>query len=170
MDKFVALAKQAVEKYVKTGKTLEMPADLPPEFLRKAGVFVTIKKGEALRGCVGTYLPTQENLAREIISSAISACAYDGRFYPISEEELPDLSYEVSVLSKPQKILSLEKHNPKKYGLIVVGSGGRRGLLLPDLEGIDTAEEQRVIACQKGGIDPRETEIEYYAFTVEKHI
>jgi len=170
MDKFVALAKQAVEKYVKTGKVMAAPSDLPAEFLSKAGVFVTIKKNNELRGCVGTYLPTKENLAQEIISNAIAACAYDGRFYPVGEEELPDLNYEVSILSPPQKIETLKNHNPKKHGLIVASSDGRRGLLLPDLEGVDTVEDQINIACQKGGIDPLEDEIEYYSFTVEKHI
>lgn len=170
MDKFVELARQAVEEYVKTGKIIKASSDLPAEFSRKAGVFVTIRKRGELRGCVGTYLPTKEDLAREIISSAISACAHDGRFYSISEEELPGLSYEVSVLSRPQKIKALEKHDPKRYGIIVRSSGGRCGLLLPDLEGVDTAEDQINIACQKGGIDPMADEIEYYFFTVEKHI
>ena len=156
MDKFVALAKQAVEEYVKNGKIIKTPPHLPSKFLKKAGVFVTIKKNGELRGCVGTYLPTQENLALEIISSAISACAYDGRFYPVYEKELPELSYEVSILSEPQKIKTLEKHNPKKHGIIVATPDGRRGLLLPDLDGIDTTQEQIDIACQKGGIYPYE--------------
>jgi len=170
MDKFVALAKQAVEEYVKNGKIIETPSNLSAEFLKKGGVFVTIKKNGELRGCVGTYLPTRENLAQEIISSAISACAYDDRFYPVNEKELPDLNYEVSILSEPQKIKTLEKHNPKKHGLIVATPDGRRGLLLPDLEGINTTEEQINIACQKGGIYPYEDKIEFYSFTVEKHV
>lgn len=170
MDKFIALAKQAVEEYVKNNKIIKAPPNLPPEFLKKAGVFVTIKKNGELRGCVGTYLPTQENLASEIISSAISACAYDNRFYPIYKKELPELSYEVSILSEPQKIKTLKKHNPKKHGIIVTTPDGRCGLLLPDLDGINTTQEQINIACQKGGIYPYEDGIEFYSFTVEKHV
>jgi len=170
MDRFSALAKQAVEEYVKNGRVLKPPSNLSPEFLRRAGVFVTIKKNGELRGCVGTYLPTRENLAQEIISSAISACAYDGRFYPVNAKELPDLNYEVSILNEPQKIKKLEKHDPKKQGLIVATPDGRRGLLLPDLDGIDTTQEQINIACQKGGIYPDEDKIEFYSFTVEKHV
>lgn len=171
MDEYIELAKKAAEKYIKNKKIIKIPRDLPEKFyLPRGGVFVTIKKGKELRGCVGTYLPAEKNLAREIISSAISACSRDGRFYPVSEKEFPDLSYEVSILSRPQKIKAVEKHNPKKRGLIVACADGRRGLLLPDLEGVDTVQDQIAIACQKGGIDPLADAMELYFFTVEKHI
>ena len=170
MDKYVALAEKAVKEYTKNKKIIKIPRDLPEKFyLSQGGVFVTIKKGKELRGCVGTYLPAEKNLAQEIISSAISACSRDGRFYPVSEKELSDLSYEVSILGRPQKIKAVEKHNPKKHGLIVACPDGRRGLLLPDLEGVDTAREQIAIACQKGGIDPLADAMELYFFTVKKH-
>lgn len=171
MDEYVELAKKAAEEYIKNKKIIKIPRDLPEKFyIPRGGVFVTIKKGKELRGCVGTYLPAEKNLAREIVSSAISACSRDGRFYPVSEKEFPDLSYEVSILSRPQKIKAVEKHDPKKYGIIVKCADGRCGLLLPDLEGVDTIEQQIFISCQKGGIDPQSNNYELYEFTVEKHI
>lgn len=171
MDEYVELTKKAVEEYIKNKKIIKIPRNLPKKFyIPRGGVFVTIKKGKELRGCVGTYLPAEKNLAQEIVSSAISACSRDGRFYPVSEKELSGLSYEVSVLSRPQKIKAIEKHNPKKHGLIVACADGRRGLLLPDLEGVDTVQDQIAIACQKGRIDPQSNNYELYEFTVEKHI
>lgn len=170
MDKYVELAKKTVEEYVKNKKVIKIPRDLPEKFLvPQGGVFVTIRRKKELRGCVGTYLPTKENLAREIISSAISACSRDGRFPSVNEEEFPGLSYEVSVLSRPQKIKAIEKHDPKRHGLIVVCPDGRRGLLLPDLEGVDTVQDQIAIACKKGEINPLTDIMEFYFFTVEKH-
>jgi len=139
-------------------------------FPRHAGVFVTIRKKKELRGCIGTYLPTKKNIAEEIITNAIAACAQDNRFYPVAEDELQDLSYEVSILGEPKVIKDIKQHDPKKYGLIVRSADGRCGLLLPDLDGVDSAREQISIACQKGGIDPATDAVELYFFTVEKHI
>lgn len=170
MDSYAKLAKDTIEEHIKIKKTIAAPFDLPPElYSRRAGVFVTIHKGEELRGCVGTHLPTKKNIAEEIISNAVSACSRDYRFAPITVEELPNLSYEVSVLSEPILLKNLEKHNPKKDGIIVRCADGRCGLLLPDLEGVDTAEEQIAIACRKGGIDPRADNVKLYYFTAEKH-
>lgn len=170
MDFYAKLAKDTIEEYIKIKKTIAAPLDLPPEiYSRRAGVFVTIRKGEELRGCIGTYLPEKKNVAEEIISNAVSACSRDYRFAPITVEELPNLSYEVSVLSEPIPLKDLERHNPKKDGIIVRCADGRCGLLLPDLEGVDTAEEQIAIACRKGGIDPRADNVKLYYFTAEKH-
>lgn len=171
MDKFVELAKKTVEEYIKNKKIIRVPGNLPEDFFsRRAGVFVTIRKNKELRGCIGTYLPTKKNIAEEIIGNAIAACAQDNRFYPVAEEELPDLRYEVSALSAPQKIKDIEEHNPQKHGLIVKSANGCCGLLLPGLEGVDSAQEQISIACKKGGIDPKTDAVELYFFTVEKHI
>ena len=170
MDLYVKLAKEAVENYIKAGEAIGLPADLPEEMLqRKAGIFVTIHNGDELRGCIGTYLPTKKNLAEEIISNAAAACSRDFRFSPITKEELPDLNYEVSLLSKPELVKDIEKHDVKKEGILVQCADGRGGLLLPDLEGVDSTEEQITIACRKGGIDPQTDEVQLYSFTVEKH-
>jgi len=180
------LAKKAIENYIKKGKIISLPEDLPEEFLkRKAGIFVTIMKNGGLRGCIGTYLPTKENVAKEIIANAIAAATEDYRFGPIQKEELPHFSYTVYILSEPELVKNIKDLDPKKYGLIVkttpiihpngtdvVFNGhfvAKSGLLLPDLEGIDTIEKQISIACQKGGIEPTEEKILIYRFTAEKY-
>jgi len=186
MHPLVFLAKQTVETFIKEGKIISPPNDLPKEFLeRKAGTFVTIEKNGDLRGCIGTYLPTRENIAEEIIHNAVAAATEDYRFGPIQEKELSSLSYTVYILSEPELIKDLKELEPKKYGIIiktmpitrhngadVVFNGhfvAKTGLLLPDLEGVDTIEKQISIACQKGGIDPLREKILIYKFTVEKY-
>lgn len=171
MDEYIELAKKAAEEYIKNKKIIPAPEDLPQEFYSlRAGVFVTIHKGKELRGCIGTFLPVKENIAREIVSNAVAACSKDYRFSPITSEELPELSYEVSILSEPCPVSDIKKHDPKKYGIIVKCADGRCGLLLPDLDGVDTTEQQISISCQKGRIEPQSNNYELYEFTVEKHI
>jgi len=182
MDEYVKLAKSAIETYVKTGEKMEPPKDLPEKFYNdRKGVFVTIyaknnnylsnlpKDKKVLRGCVGTFAPTKENIAREIIDNAISAAIRDCRFNPVSEDELDNLAYEVSLLNSPEKISSTENLNPKKYGVIVKSLDGRMGLLLPDIKEVETSEQQISIACQKAGINLKIEKIELFRFTVEKH-
>lgn len=172
MNPYVLLAKQAIEDYVKDGKMPFLPKDFPEEFLnRKAGTFVTIMKNGNLRGCIGTYLPTKENVVEEIIANAVAAAAEDYRFGPIQKEELPHLSYTVYILNEPELVKDIKELNPKKYGIIIktIPITNSSGLLLPDLEGVDTREKQISIACQKGGIDPTQEKILIYRFTAEKH-
>lgn len=121
----------------------------------KAGTFVSIKKNGELRGCIGTILPTKENIALEIISNAISSGTRDPRFNAVREDELDSLSYSVDVLLEPEPIDSIEDLDVKKYG-VIVRAGFRTGLLLPNLEGVDTPEEQVSIALRKAGISPKE--------------
>ncbi len=171
MDTHAKLAKKAAEEFIKNRKTISAPENLPQEFYsRRAGVFVTIRKEGELRGCIGTYLPAKENIAREIIDNAITACSRDNRFLPIIKEELPELDYEVSILSEPKPVKDIKARDPKKYGIIVRCDDGRCGLLLPDLDGVDTTDRQIFIACQKGGINPLTDAMELYFFTVEKHV
>ncbi len=115
-------------------------------------------------------MPAKENIVREIVSNAVAACSKDYRFSPITSEELPELNYEVSILSEPKPVKDIKAHSPKKHGIIVRCDDGRCGLLLPDLEGVDTIEQQIFISCQKGRIDPQSDNYELYEFTVEKHI
>ena len=150
------LARKSLEHRVKTGEELKVPDGLPMELLNnRAGVFVSIYKNDRLRGCVGTIAPTTASIASEIIQNAVSAGMYDNRFDQVKASELDELTYNVDVLSPPEEIASIRELDVKKYGVIVT-KGMKRGLLLPDLNGIDTVEEQVAIAKQKAGISERE--------------
>ena len=173
MSEYVKLAKNTIEKYIRTGEKIEVPENLLEEFYNcRKGVFVTIYEKHSekkLRGCIGTFMPTKENIAREIIDNAISAAIHDYRFDPILKSELADLVYEVSLLDPPEQINSVADLDAKKYGVIVKSLDERTGLLLPDIEGVKTPEEQISIACQKAGIDLGIEKIELLRFTVEKY-
>ena len=151
-DAYVKLARASLESYITQQKVLKIPQDLPEEMIKeKAGVFVSIHKHGKLRGCIGTIEPTRKCIAKEIIENAISASTRDPRFDPITEEELKWLEINVDVLGKPERIASRKELDVKKYG-VIVSSGYRRGLLLPDIEGVDSVDQQVAIAMQKGGI------------------
>jgi len=186
MNNLIQLAKSAVENYIEKGEMIVLPSGFPKEYLtKKAGVFVTIEKEGKLRGCIGTYLPTEENIAKEIIRNAVVAATEDYRFGPVKKEELPFLSYTIYILNEPELIKDIKELDPKKYGIIVRTipfpngvrtdvifdghSPFKSGLLLPDLEGIDTTEQQIAIACQKGGIDLKQEKILIYKFSAEKY-
>ncbi len=166
MDPLVKLAKDAIETYVKTGKIIEPPEDIPEEWKIRAGAFVSIKKNRQLRGCIGTIYPTTENLVHEVIRNAIAAATEDPRFLPVTEDELSELTYSVDVLSSPEKVRDLNELDPRKYG-IIVSKGMRKGVLLPDLEGVNTVAEQLSIALMKAGIREDE-DFEVYKFTVKR--
>ncbi|MEW6213717.1 MAG: AmmeMemoRadiSam system protein A [Nitrospirota bacterium] len=167
MHLLVELAKKTVETYIREGRIIKPPEPIPPEMIEKAGVFVSLKKHGQLRGCIGTYMPTCENIALETIRNAISAATQDYRFSPVEKDELRELVYSVDVLLPPEKVKDIAELDPKKYGVIVI-SGGRKGLLLPDLEGVDTVEEQLRITRMKAGILPQE-EVEIYRFEVKRY-
>ena len=152
-DPWVRLARLALETYVRTGRPLErLPEDLPPELTgQAAGTFVSLHMDGRLRGCIGTISPTQENTAWEIVRNAVSACSRDPRFSPVRTDELDRLEYSVDVLGQPEAVDSPAQLDPRLYG-VIVSCDHRRGLLLPDLDGVDTAEQQLDIARQKGGI------------------
>ena len=167
-DQYVRLARRSLEAFVKTGKRAPLPENLPPELSnRRAGAFVSLKKDGALRGCIGTILPVTESLGEEIWRNAVSACSEDPRFSPVTADELDSLVYSVDVLTEPEPIASDEMLDPKRYG-VIVESRGRRGLLLPDLAGVDTVAEQLSIACRKGGISPDEP-VKLWRFEVVRH-
>ena len=166
MSPLVKLAKKTVETYVKEGKIPE-PEEFTPEMKKRAGVFVSIHKGSALRGCIGTFESTRKNVAEEIIANAISSATRDPRFPPIVPSELEDLNYSVDVLTKPKPVESKDQLDPRKYG-VIVECGWRRGLLLPDLEGVDSVEQQIDICCQKAGITPGEP-VKLYCFEVKRY-
>ena len=168
---YVRWAIEVIENYILNGIKIEPRPDLPKElFERRAGAFVTLHKLDgSLRGCIGTYLPTQPNLALEIRENAIAAATRDPRFEPVRPEELDEIEVSVDILSEPVPVRSIDELDPKKYGIIVV-SDKRRGLLLPDIEGVDTVEEQIRIASLKAGIMyPYEKPEAIFKFTVERY-
>lgn len=149
----VKIARQTVEHFVRTGKAPEI--DIPAELTRPAAAFVTLKTDDGLRGCIGTLMPTCANQGQEIVQNAISACSRDPRFPAVTTQELAGLHYQVYILKEPEPVKGMEDLDPKRYGVIVC-KDHRRGVLLPDLEGVDTVEQQVGIACRKGGINPKE--------------
>ncbi len=167
MPAYVELAVKAIRKYVTEGIKIAAPHPLPEDMKLRAATFVSIKKDGDLRGCIGTILPVKANLAEEIIENAISAATRDPRFPPVGPEELDGLSISVDLLSEPETVESIAMLDAKKYG-VIVQSGRRRGLLLPDIEGVDTPEEQIAICRRKGGI-VLDDEITLQRFTVTRY-
>ncbi|MFC1560158.1 AmmeMemoRadiSam system protein A [Candidatus Margulisiibacteriota bacterium] len=167
MHPLVDLAVKAVNTFVKEGNTISPPAILSDEMRGKAGVFVSLHKGESLRGCIGTTAATRANVAEEIIVNAISAATRDPRFPPVTKDELPGLTVKVDVLGGHEKIDDISQLDAKKYGVIVV-SGGKKGLLLPDLEGVSTPEQQIEICKKKAWISEGEP-LELYRFQVKRY-
>lgn len=171
MHPLVKLAKSAVEEFIKTRRVISPPNNISPEMKEQAGVFVSLKKHGALRGCIGTFSPVTENVAIEIITNALSSATKDPRFEPVSSDELSSLEYSVDLLSPPELIKDQSELDPKNYGVIVSDGSPfnqRRGLLLPDLEGVDTVDEQLRIAKMKAGIPQSKNNIEIYKFKVRR--
>ena len=168
-DPYVQLARKSVEYYILHHRKMEMPDDLPEELLtRRAGAFVSIHEHGKLRGCIGTIAPVRDCVAREIIDNAISASTRDPRFDPIRAHELKWLEISVDVLGEAEPIKSPAELDVKRYGVIVT-KGMKRGLLLPDLDGVDTVEEQISIAKSKAGIADWDTNVELQRFEVVRH-
>ena len=167
-DPYVSLARQSLETYIRTGRKISVPEGLPEEMLdTQAGAFVSIHKFGKLRGCIGTIEGVRDSVAEEIINNAISASTGDPRFSPITEDELKWLEINVDVLGEAEYIYSMDQLDVKRYG-VIVSKGYRRGLLLPDLDGVDTPEQQVAIAKQKAGIRPDE-EVKLQRFEVIRH-
>ncbi len=177
-DPWVGVARASAESWVRSRRRLEVPDDLPqslrdriPEELlaTRAGCFCSVKKNGELRGCIGTTSPTRGCLAQEIADNAVSAVSRDPRFDPVTPDELDELVYDVDVLDEPQGIAGTDELDPRRYGVIVSAADGRRGLLLPDLDGVDTVDKQVSIARRKGGIGPDEP-VSLQRFEVARHV
>ena len=167
-DDYVKLAKNTIDEYIKNNRIIEIPYNINKELLNnRKGVFVSIHKFNELRGCIGTIYPTTSSIAQEIINNAISASTKDYRFDPIEEDELKYLEINVDVLTTPEFIKSKDELDIKKYG-VIVSSGYKRGLLLPDIDGIESIDEQISIAKKKGDINDDE-EIALERFEVIRH-
>jgi AmmeMemoRadiSam system protein A len=163
----VELARKTIELYVKEGKVLAPPTELTAEMKERAGVFVSLHKRDDLRGCIGTFAPTTKNVAQEIINNAIESSSEDPRFLPVKPDELPELDISVDVLSASEPVASEKELDPKCYGCIVQADG-RRGLLLPDLPGVNTSTEQIAICRRKAGIGENEP-IRLFRFRVRRY-
>lgn len=165
------LARKSVEYYLKNKMILPVPKNLPDFLIKnKKGVFISIfkKNKDELRGCIGTYKPTRKNIAEEIIHNSLSAAFGDPRFAPLTKNELNNLFLEVSVLEKPTQIKSFKELDPKIFGIIIISENGKQALLLPDIQGIKTREQQLMAICQKANIDPSKEKINLFKFKIEK--
>ena len=168
-DPYVKLARAAVEAFVSAGKTIAVPKITPKELSgKKAGVFVSLHENGLLRGCIGTFQPCYESIASEIIHNGIEACSEDPRFDKVQPRELASLVYSVDVLGPVEPIKDTAQLDAKRYG-VIVENGGRRGLLLPDLEGVKTPERQISIAKQKAGIGEDEA-VSLSRFEAVRHL
>lgn len=167
-DEYVRLARLSLESYIRQGKKIEVPKDISSELINKAaGAFVSLKKEGRLRGCIGTISPVTNSIAEEIVRNAVSAGSEDPRFDPIETWELDELEYSVDVLGEIEPIAGPKDLDVVKYG-VIVEAGRKRGLLLPNLEGVKTVEEQIAISKQKAGINPNE-KVKMYRFEVVRH-
>lgn len=167
VDPLVRLAKLSLETYVRSGRMISPPSG-SPGLNRRAGAFVSLKENGELRGCIGTISPTAANLAQEVIQNAVSAGTGDPRFSPVEVSELDRLVYSVDVLEPAEPVSSPAELDPKVYG-VIVKKGRRTGLLLPDLEGVDTVEYQVSIAKQKAGIRPDDPDVDLFRFKVSRY-
>jgi AmmeMemoRadiSam system protein A len=170
----VKLARETIELYIKEHKqpAVPPPEEIPPELHHPAGAFVSLHRHGQLRGCIGTIQPTCDTVAEEVIQNAISAATRDPRFPPIRRNELADLDVKVDVLSEPEPIDSPDELDPKRYGLIVQSrlDPWKRGLLLPDLEGIDTVEKQLYwTRVHKAGITNPDEPVQLLRFEVHRY-
>lgn len=169
VDPCVALARASVESYVADRIVIDVPDWAPAELLnQRAGVFVSLHERGMLRGCIGTIEAAQENLACEIVRNGVLAASQDPRFAPVRSDDLPFLSYSVDVLGAPELVSSLDELDAHRFG-VIVSKGARRGLLLPDLEGVEDVVDQLSIAKRKAGIAPDETGVRIERFEVVRH-
>lgn len=164
----VRLARQTAEYYVNEGQVPTEWNDLPAELPEQAGVFVTVHKDGNLRGCIGTFVPTRPTLAEEVVYNAVQSVSADPRFDPVAPEELAELEYSVDLLGEPRVVTDLTGHDPKVHG-IIVAKGERRGLLLPDLDGIDTTSQQVELAKKKAGIGVDDEDVTLAEFEVTRY-
>lgn len=168
MHPFIALAHQAIATYLKTGQFVSPPDPLPDDMGDPQPVFVSLHTADGtLRGCRGTLAPSQSNLAETIIHTAIASAVDDPRFPPMHSDELEGLDVKVDVLSPMQPVNDISELNEKVYG-VLIQSGRRRGLLLPDIPMVDSVPRQLELVRRKAGLGPNEP-AQLYRFTVTRY-
>jgi len=164
---YVKWAWKVLKEYFYKGRLPEIEKDFPEDLKKEAGCFVTLhKKDGSLRGCIGTITPTKRTLAEEIRDNAIASALRDPRFPAVKKEELEELVINVDVLEKPEET-TIDELDPQEYG-VIVEKGWRKGVLLPDLEGVDTVKKQLSIVLRKAGISPEE-DYKVYKFKVKRY-
>jgi len=163
----VQLARRTVEQFVREGKVLAATHQLDDLGRMRAGAFVSLHHNGHLRGCIGTIEPVRADLEQEVIHNAIAAATQDPRFLPVRADELDGLEISVDVLGAPEAVETVEELDPQIYG-VIVQRGKRRGLLLPDLEGVESAQQQIDIALSKAGIGRGEP-YRLYRFRVDRY-
>jgi MEMO1 family protein len=163
----VALARRAILHYLTTGEHLKSADDLFSAWQTPAGAFVSLTRHGELRGCIGTCVATQLSLLQEIIQNAVAAATADPRFPPITLDDIGEVDISVDILTSPERVEGVDQLDPKRYG-VIVHSNGRRGVLLPDIAQVTTAEVQMAIARRKAGIGPDEL-VEIYRFEVTRY-
>ncbi len=164
---YADLARQSIIYYLDQGQVMPCPDSLNGELKKKRGTFVCLKKGKQLRGCVGTIVPVRENLAQEIIQNSVNAATEDPRFSPVGKEEIPQLSFSVDVLSPLEKVQTKSDLDTKRFGLVVRGKSSQ-GVLLPDIEGVNSVDDQIKICKRKAGLENDE-DLEYFRFSVQRY-
>ncbi len=164
-SEIVSLARGTIEYHLGAGHRPDAVLS-DPVYPARAGAFVSLHRQGQLRGCIGTIAPTWPTLAEEVAHNAVQAATEDPRFPPLQRHELDDLDVKVDVLHAPESC-QVSDLDPSRYGVIVT-SGGRRGLLLPDLEGVDDVGTQVSIALQKAGI-PENTPCSLERFLVDRY-
>jgi len=165
---YVLLAKKAVEEYIMYNNVISHQ-NIYENYIHDKGVFITINKNNKLRGCMGTYYPTKETIEDEIINNAILAATSDNRFKKINIDELNKLTYSVTLINEPKIVNDKIELNPKKYGILVASNLGKTGILLPNLDGVDTIDKQLDIVLKKASINLNNEETKLHKFTVEKY-
>jgi AmmeMemoRadiSam system protein A len=169
-DPYTKLAREAVTSYLKSSKSLKLDEIANKRMLNdQAGAFVSLhnKKDGTLRGCIGTFTPTCENIAQEIVKNSISAALKDPRFPPLNEKDISEITFSVDIIGKIKPVNEIKDLNPKEFGILVKKSG-QTGLLLPNLKNIESPEIQVKIACQKAGINPN-SDYKIFKFKAERH-
>ena len=167
-DVYVRLARQAIETYIATKRVMKLSETFDPNITkRKAGVFVTIRRDGELRGCIGTIKAKKKCVGEEIIANAIAAACKDERFEPLQPDQLDNLIISVDVIQNLIPILGVADLDSQLYGVMVEWQD-HHAVLLPNLPGIDTPEQQISVAKRKAGIDEDE-EITLYRFEVKRH-
>lgn len=171
---YVVLAREAVARYLRGEGMYTFGTDIDSDeslWKIKRACFVSIKmrRGRALRGCIGTLLPVRDTVDAEIVMNAVAASTRDQRFDPMVEDDLDDVIFSVDVLSSPEVIKDKSQLDHRKYGVIVSqGRGIRRGVLLPDLPGVGSVDQQLTIAAQKAGITSM-NDVVIERFTVDRY-
>lgn len=163
----VRLARLTIAAHLEGALLESVQVFLPPDLPVRAAAFVSLHRGSALRGCIGTLEPQTPSLREEVMANAISASTRDPRFPSVKRDEVESLEISVDVLTPPEPIDGLTSLDTNRYG-VIVQSGWRRGVLLPDLEGVETVEQQVQIARAKAGIGRHEP-VQLYRFQVRRY-